>query len=1058
MTSRKITETYENRNSSSHSSPEQMTRTIPLLNATEFDNLGKGTKFQVVHVLKGELRQTEVYKPQISYIGIEDYRESLKWTTLKIGGKALPPAGKYFIYKFENHAYHLRLWDHLDDYLTSWRQCGIQRLTRNGNSAPQSSDQAEDAEITFPNNVLPEDELAAEEFNLTLESTLCEITENANLDPGPQIPSNRDNEILQNGNISGVMESSVQAPIQPIPGEWKRAVPMVEAFITPLTNIMNNNEYIDTYQIDSSSNSLNEELDISQNPPMLRKQIVELKQFCDLITIQNEKLRQKVRLHEHQSKVVQNEPSKLTIPTDTSERPNSRRSKNREHRSRKTSDESSSSDNENTLYSRQRSSKQSPEKRRKSINRMYQNGDRILPQTSTGSASQQPRHSQQAHQIITEAISDASSPTPDQTLPHRLNNISQNITETAPVLNTQARILKSNYIHQAHPLPNPTRQNNQHPPQFNLNTSFQPNISQAYMAPIPQQANPLWQNMPSVNTQAFMLPPPPQIQALWHNMPGQNNLQYVLPPFFQAPTLWQNQTIPGTQAHIPIPTQQAHASWQNLPPQINLNNPFHSQQVNSGAQAQAPANTFPQAYACGSASTQSQFNISRLNFKFIKFTGDNNGPDIVTFLSRMESNMPADLEDHHKVNMVLAQIEDEGAPHFAMKGWKGTYSDLKVYLKMVFKDANPVITISDWASITRPRGNPFNKWILGLIQLIDYTMPRWFSIEPSERRIVMRALERNCPRSALRRYRTEDEFSDNIIKLLSFNEIIEQIKQHYLDYKDVDWEMFDRSPRKQNSNLSITLVNNAGPRNRNLWPNQTTDTQQIQTSNTTTDQNYSLSSESQPSGRRPTRTFTLPRDPDGWCENHQCYGHTTQMCQYPNRPIRQRRPNRGYLPNPSSDRTAEHRFISSDQGNRNPIPNFRENSYSSYPRGNSGRGRGGLANRGRGRGSSESNQAQYYTSGSGAYPHNYYQGARGSGSYGRGRQRPNVYTLDEANDPTLYLPIENQDTNDNLATYQQQGPPQDQNQNGQTQYDGQGNLENPAPHGLGIINAHSSDE
>ena len=71
-----------------------MIRPIPLLTAAEFDNLGKGTKFQVVHVSEGELRQTEAYKPQVSYIGIETYKEGLKWTTLQIEGRALPPAGK----------------------------------------------------------------------------------------------------------------------------------------------------------------------------------------------------------------------------------------------------------------------------------------------------------------------------------------------------------------------------------------------------------------------------------------------------------------------------------------------------------------------------------------------------------------------------------------------------------------------------------------------------------------------------------------------------------------------------------------------------------------------------------------------------------------------------------------------------------------------------------------------------------------------------------------------------------------------------------------------------
>ena len=1052
MASKKITESYENRSSSSHSSPEQLTRPIPLLTAAEFNNLGKGTKFQVVHSLKGELRQTEAYKPQVSYIGIETYKEGLKWTTLQIEGKALPPAGKYFIYKSQQAAYHLRLWDHIGSYLTSWRQCGVQRLTRNGNSAPQSSDLPEDTEITFPNNILPDDELAAEEFNRTLESTLCDISASANLEPNALISSNRGNE--NPGNI----ESSIQGPILTVPGEWKRAIPVVESFITPLTNILDNNNYINTYQIDTSSNSQNEDANIPLNPPMLRKQLIELQEHCDLITMQNEKLRQQVRQHEHQTKIVRNKPNKNTNPADTPESSPSRRTKNREHRSRRMAEESSSPDNENTYYDQQRSSRRSPEKRKKSTGRKYQSGENTFPQASIGSASQQPRHSHQAQQIITELISDATPPPPDQNSSHLINSIShQNLTESIPIQNDQARSFKNNYSHQAHPSQNPTVQNNQQNPHFNLHTNFQPNMAQAYMAPPSQQANPLWQNMPGANAQAFMLPLPPQAQALWHNMPGSNNLQYLIPPLLQAPTLWQNQTVPNTQAHIPPPPQQAHASWQNLPAQINVNNPLPPQQVNNIAQSQAPANACSQAHAHGSASTQSQYNISRMNFKFIKFTGNNKGPDIVTFLSRMESNMPADLEDHHKVNMVLAQIEDAGSTQFATKGWKGTYTDLKVYLKMVFKDANPIITISDWASINRQRGNPFNEWILSLIQLIDYTMPKWSSIEPSERRIVMRALERNCPRSALRHYRTGDEFSDILIKMLPFNEIITQIKQHYLDYKEVDWAMFDRNPRTQNPNQSISLVNS---KSSNLWPRQTTDIQPTQTSNTTTDQTYTLNSDVQPPGVRPSRTFTFPRDPNGWCENHQFYGHTTQQCQNPNRSNRQRPPNRGYLPNPSSDRTAEHRYVSSSQDYRNPVPNFRDNSYNSYPRGSSGRGRGGLAYRGRGRGSNESNQAPHYASGNGPLPHNYYR-ARGSGSYGRGRQNPNVYTLDEAEEPTHYLPPyqeENQDTSDNLAPYLQQGSNQDLNQNSQPQYGGQGNLETPAPHGLGIINSHMGEE
>ena len=256
--------------------------------------------------------------------------------------------------------------------------------------------------------------------------------------------------------------------------------------------------------------------------------------------------------------------------------------------------------------------------------------------------------------------------------------------------------------------------------------------------------------------------------------------------------------------------------------------------------------------------------------------------------------------------------------------------------------------------------------------------------------------------------------------------------------------MFDRNPRTQNSNQSISLVNNLTP----------------QTSYETANQINNPNSETHPSGSRPGRQSSFPRDPNGWCENHQIYGHTTQMCKYPNG--FKRRPNRGHSQNPSSDRTAEHRPSISDQEYRNPPHNPRDNLYNSYPRGNSGRGRGGLTyrGRGRGRGSGELNQPPNYANGNGAPPHNYYQGARGSGSYGRGRQRPNVYTMDEADDPTSHLPLyqeENQGTNDNLDPYQQQTPPHNLNQNLHPQYEGQGNLENPAPHGLGIINAQHDE-
>ena len=257
MASKKIAESYEHRNSSTHSSPEQTTRSVPFLTETEFDNLGKGTKFQVVHFLKGELRQTEAYKPQVSFIGIETYREDLKWTTLRIEGKVLPPAGKYFIYKYEQSAYHLRLWDHLESYMSNWLQCGVQKLTRNGNSAVQSSDPTEDSEITFPNNALPDDELANEEFNRTLESTLCELNANANLGLDAQIRSNHDDEPLRNENASADIVPSIQRPVMTVPSEWRRAIPVVDPFITPSTNLMNNN-YINTYQIDTSSNSQNE--------------------------------------------------------------------------------------------------------------------------------------------------------------------------------------------------------------------------------------------------------------------------------------------------------------------------------------------------------------------------------------------------------------------------------------------------------------------------------------------------------------------------------------------------------------------------------------------------------------------------------------------------------------------------------------------------------------------------------------------------------------------------------------------------------------------------------
>ena len=214
-----------------------------------------------------------------------------------------------------------------------------------------------------------------------------------------------------------------------------------------------------------------------------------------------------------------------------------------------------------------------------------------------------------------------------------------------------------------------------------------------------------------------------------------------------------------------------------------------------------------------SAVTQSQFNMARLNVKYIRFEGGRQGLHIDTFLNRVETHFPPNLSDVDRVNMLIAQIVE--GPHtgnICRNGWTGTYASLRLWLIQTYRDIIPEVSVSDWASVTRSRGVAFKDWQTVNIRIIDHTWANWDSFTDSERVMVMRGLERIVPKPALIQYQQGSTFNTITLRQTSFGEILKYLNEHSEAWSMDCWSRFESrlTVARQEDSRALNIQNNAG--------------------------------------------------------------------------------------------------------------------------------------------------------------------------------------------------------------------------------------------------------
>ena len=108
----KLIRSFEHRSSSAHSSPDQNTRLVPLINSDQWTSLAqvKGTRFSLVKIIDNNVMAKEVPHKEIAYIeDVPDHKSSeLTWSIFKFTGRDQSFNGRYFLYNRENKKYAFR--------------------------------------------------------------------------------------------------------------------------------------------------------------------------------------------------------------------------------------------------------------------------------------------------------------------------------------------------------------------------------------------------------------------------------------------------------------------------------------------------------------------------------------------------------------------------------------------------------------------------------------------------------------------------------------------------------------------------------------------------------------------------------------------------------------------------------------------------------------------------------------------------------------------------------------------------------------------------------------
>ena len=335
----------------------------------------------------------------------------------------------------------------------------------------------------------------------------------------------------------------------------------------------------------------------------------------------------------------------------------------------------------------------------------------------------------------------------------------------------------------------------------------------------------------------------------------------------------------------------------------------------------------------------------------------------------------------------------------------------------------------------------FRTWQTANVRIVQHTWANWEHFQDSERVLVMRGLQRIVPRAALSIYMIGANFNTEALARTSFADITAHITSHNEVYRDDGWSRFDAKlpvARTDDARTHNIADNNNENRGRRRYRNQ-----QNQPGNNTTAPSTSSNPSNQgrdssnPRNRNPSRQRQqLPRDPQGWCDHHRIQGHTTAQCRFPpNDPNwannqRYRGRGRGNSLNPGSRQQQP-------QSTPSTSTNQSSSDGGSYThRNNGGRGRGrntqsrGFQNRG--------------------YQNRGGRGGRGNFN-GRGRGQYTGYTqFTPGQSANIISALAQQAVNQQNGS--QQAAPAAPQQQPQAQQGGSGNVNPPAPFGLGIIN------
>ena len=363
---------------------------------------------------------------------------------------------------------------------------------------------------------------------------------------------------------------------------------------------------------------------------------------------------------------------------------------------------------------------------------------------------------------------------------------------------------------------------------------------------------------------------------------------------------------------------------------------------------------------------------------FVTFYGGKTGVHIETFFQRAEAIMPTSMSDAEKICMIVANIDkNPDTQGIVQDNWTGTYAQFKEWLLQLYKDVLPETTISHWAQVSRKKYTKFNQWQSENTKLVNLTLNSWQHLGPAEKHLVMEGLANIAPKAALAKFKIGNRFSEELLRITPFMNILIHIGEHNENYEFTEWSCFDRTklrqPAVQISSLESTNQskdNNHKPFNRKRFQkNYQYSHQQNHRQNINQDRHYQQAHTEQNQHTQPKtqqqshnppqhaagnsytprsrdQRSSFPRDPTGTCIHHGV-GHRTDQCVTGITRAQaesQRGRGRGSYTN---GRGVQNQTPGHNQSRPNPQPTSNPTQYNEH-RGGRGNFRGNFRGRGRG--------------------------------------------------------------------------------------------------------------